>query len=465
MKNTTLLFFLLLSCNISFSQAFYVSDMLPLNDTFSFETLRFSRNEYGYGIMNAKGIVSKQKSLSGRPISSGKFENNIVCISYGETKLKKESLQADLINPKTGALIKTELICTINNGDYTAVSILNDPLNNFSYVITRQTNLQNTIFIGGNQGYKYLETSKLELISLDKNLATKKIELVTKAQNTFYGGACTDNNHNIYICSFSENSIVMEKFDSSGRLLSKLQSPFSSWKKPEFEAVIKYDNFSQNAVYITTSYLNGDKDNAANTLYFDFKTNKTITSGETLLNKNYKKNLKNSTQDADGKNFQAIGGLMPIQVLDDENRLIVIKEIITETPVDRTTQHQRLGSIISVYNKKTLELERDIVVDKGLTTFVENSKGIYGHLKGSTLYAVTSENSGLTSFKTFLYKIDITNGSVIKTEIEKNDAGKGWITYPAHIIWHKNDFIVPFIWISTFLNMDFKSSFQVQKYE
>ena len=79
--------------------------------------------------------------------------------------------------------------------------------------------------------------------------------------------------------------------------------------------------------------------------------------------------------------------------------------------------------------KKNFEVVRDILIDKRFGTFVEQSEGINAHLVGNNLYAVTCEGSWLKSYKNYVYKINLTSGEVIKNEIEKEDVGKGKITF------------------------------------
>jgi len=162
--------------------------------------------------------------------------------------------------------------------------------------------------------------------------------------------------------------------------------------------------------------------------------------------------LKSPNEEAEGKNFSSIEDLKPVQIFQDSARVIVENEILYDEfgGKDNPTEYNRRGSIITVYNKKTLEVIKDFVINKKLITFVEQSEGINAHLVGNNLYAVTCEGSGLASFKNYVYKINLTYGEVIKIEIEKEEFGKGKITFPSQVAWFKNKFAVPFFGLTTF---------------
>jgi hypothetical protein len=272
--------------------------------------------------------------------------------------------------------------------------------------------------------------------------------------------------HNIYICSFTNSSITMEKFDSIGKPLAKLSSPFSVWKNPNFNFVMKNDRVDQSCVTIAATCLNSDKKMAQNVIRFNFTDNKVFTAGEIMLNKEYRQTLKNVNEEAKGKHFANMADLNPVQILEDANRVILVKEIegLQLGGKDEATTYYRDGSVITVYNKKTFEVEKDIVIDKGFSTFVEPSDGIAAYLADNYLWAVTCENSGLASFKTYVNKINLNTGEVIKTEVEKEDIGKGWVTFPKQTAWFKKNFVVSFFKVSSPFSFSFESAFILKPY-
>lgn len=318
-----------------------------------------------------------------------------------------------------------------------------------------------------NADTKFLESSFIQLISLNNKLEPKFIEIKTVAANSYFAGAVADETKNIYICSFTNELITVEKFDSTGKLLKNLSTPFSvKDKNPFFNCVIKNEMDNQQSVIIATTCINSSKMKALNTIKFDFSINKIITSGEIILNKDYRKTLKNVNEEAKGRNFSSIESLEPVQISDDSKRIIVVKEIKSQNyeMQAKVTAYYRLGSIITIYSKKNFEIEREIVVDKKLGTFLESSDGISVYLMNDYLWAITCENSGLVSFKTYLLKVNLSTGEITKEEIEKEDIGKGWVTFPMQTAWFKKNIIVPFFKVASPYSLSFESKFIAKPY-
>ena len=51
-----------------------------------------------------------------------------------------------------------------------------------------------------------------------------------------------------------------------------------------------------------------------------------------------------------------------------------------------------------------------------------------------------------------------------KRELEKEDAGKGWITDPTTVAWFSNDFITPFSSGKAFIHLKFETDLQSANY-
>lgn len=469
MKFILLLLTTFFNYSILYCQDFKILSQLQINDNLSFSTLRFDRDEYGVGIMNNKGVMTQEQAINLIPINCGIMGDNILVIGEERKKLKTIGYNAILINKKTCSVLKEQNIFKKENSNRISCTLLKDPNNNFCYALFRQTNYDEGFHFMGpsNADTKFLESSFIQLISLNNKLEPKFIEIKTVAANSYFAGAVADETKNIYICSFTNEHITVEKFDSTGKLLKNLSTPFSvKDKNPFFNCVIKNETDNQQSVIIATTCINSSKMKALNTIKFDFTINKIITSGEIILNKDYRKTLKNVNEEAKGRNFSNIESLEPVQIFDDSKRIIVVKEIKSENydMQAKVTAYYRLGSIITIYSKKNFEIEREIVVDKKLGTFLESSDGISVYLMNDYLWAITCENSGLASFKTYLLKVNLSTGEITKEEIEKEDIGKGWVTFPMQTAWFKKNFIVPFFKVASPFSLSFESKFIAKPY-
>jgi hypothetical protein len=469
MKISFLLFIAFFNYTLVHSQNFKILSQLEINDNLSFSTLKYNRDEYGVSIMNNKGVMTKEQAINSIPIDLGIMGDNVIVIGAEQKKLKTIGYMAMIINKKSCSILKEGSIFKKEGSNRISSTLLNDPNNNFCYILFRNTNYEEGFAFLGPSIYdtKFLESSSIKLISLNDKLEPNYINIKTVAANSYFAGAVADETKNIYICSFTNDLITVEKFDSTGFFLKKLSTPFSvNDKNPFFNCVIKNEKDNQQSVIITTTCNNTNKKKVLNTIKFDFSINKIIASGEIILNKDYRQTLKNVNEEAKGKNFADIENLEPVQILADSKRVVVVKEIKSYSfgGKGEATTYFREGSIISIYNKINFEIEREIVIDKKFATFLESSEGISVHLLGDYLWAITCENSGLASYKTYSLKINLSTGEVNKVEIEKEEIGKGWVTYPMQTAWFKKNFVVPFFKVSSPFSLSFESNFITSPY-
>jgi hypothetical protein len=468
MKFLLLLSVTILSHFLATAQNFKILSQLPVNENAYISALKIKRDEYGIGLLTNKGAMTKEQTINSVPNGLAILGDDVILIGASEKNYKTTGYNATLFNKKSLAVLKEKSLYSKEGSNRISSTLLKDPDNNFCYVLFRETKFDEGFKFMGPSMFdtKYLESSSIKLASLNNNLEPKNIIIKTEALDSYFAGACADDKRNIYICSFTKTAMLMEKFDSTGKLIGKLSSPFSVWKNPDFNFLMKNDRDDQGCITITSSCLNENKQKAHHVIRFDFTNNRILATGEIILNKDYLKALKNTNAAAKGSHFAFPEGMVPIQILEDAGRVIVVKEIMDEREGSKgdATTYYRDGSIITIYNKKTFTVDRDIVIDKGFATFVEPSEGIYTRLLDNYLWIITCENSGLTSFKTYVSKVNLTTGEVVKTEIKKEDIGKGTVTFPKQTAWFKKEFVVPFLKVVSPFSMSFETEFKVIPY-
>jgi hypothetical protein len=450
------------------AQDFKIISQLAVSENLYISTLQIKRGEYGIGLLNNKASLTKEQAINSEPRGLALLGDDIILISANEKNYKTTGYNATLYNKKSLAVLKEQSLYSKAGSNRIASTLLKDANNNFCYVLFRETKYDEGFkFMGPSlSDSKYLESSSIQLISLNNKLEPKNINIKTEALDAYFAGACADDKRNIYICSFTKSNMVMEKFDSTGKPTGKLATPFSVWKNPDFNFLMKNDRDDQACISVTSSWLNQNKQKAHHVIRFDFTSNRILTTGEIIMNKDYLRSLNNTNAAAKGSHFAFPEGMVPIQILEDAGRIIVVKEIMDQRVGGKgdATTYYRDGSIITVYNKKTFTVERDIVIDKGLATFVEPSEGVYARLLDNYLWVITCENSGLTSFKTWVSKVNLTTGELVKTEIEKEDIGKGAVTFPKQTAWFKKEFVVPFVKVASPFSMSFETELKVVPY-
>jgi hypothetical protein len=463
---TLLLFYI-----ASYSQDYLITKTLPVNDSIAFTTLRYGRKDYGFGVISSKGVMNWQVAVPGYPLGMGRFKNNVVVFYTFEdlqslTALK--DVHAALINLSDKKIIEDKVVYSNETKYQVDPSVLDDPAGNFIYLLIRATPLRGGIAsMANNADTKLNETTQLSVISLGADLTTQIKDFKSIAVGSTFVGATSGINNDIYVCSISDEGLVTEKFDKDGNLKGKLAVEVPIRNKSKFYPVIKYDSLAGNCVDIAIAYKNNHKDDVLRSFRFNFNDQKGTSSEEAVLNKDYVKQLGHAEDEKTRlSNFKSIDDLYPVQLVETNDKVIVLKEIQYHfiPSGSNAEQFYRDGSIISIYTKKDLHLERDVIIDKSFGTFIMGGTAICSYMKNGKLYTVTCELSGPGKTKTYLYTINIDDGAMQKKVLEREDAGKGWITDPTTILWFTDNFITPFNSEKAFIHLKFETDLQSVNY-
>ena len=436
-------------CSASYSQGYMITNTLPLNDSIAFTCLRYTSNDYGYGVVNSKGVMTWQVPSQGFPLGMSKFHNNVIVFYSLENSeifaIKK--VYAAIVDLKKQKITNVKEIYTTENKYKFVPIILNDPEGNFDMLLVRTTSLKR-----GSGLYtswpddKFNETSQLSAIYLDDNLNAQTKDIKSAALGSVFMSACGGNNNDWYMCSYDDDQLIVEKFDRENNLKSKLATATSIKEHSVFYPLMQYDSVQKNCVDEALAYKNKHKDYILRTYRFDFNDQKSYATDETALDKDYTRTLEKENGEKKLSNFKFIESLRPVQILETTDKVIVLKEIqfTYRGAQSDDDQYRRVGSVISIYAKKDLHPERDILIDKFFGTYAFGGIDIASHVKNDKLYAVTCEFGKGLSYKTCQYLVNMNDGSTENKVLEKEDAGRVWLTYPTAVCWFSNNYIVPF---------------------
>ena len=122
----------------------------------------------------------------------GIMGDNVLLITAEEKNQKTRSYNALLIKKGGTNVLFEKSLFTKDNSSRISTTLLNDPNNNFGYVLFRETKYDEGFNFFGPSGFdtKFLESASLELYALNNKLEPKKIEISTEAANTYFAGAC-----------------------------------------------------------------------------------------------------------------------------------------------------------------------------------------------------------------------------------------------------------------------------------
>ena len=457
-------------CSASYSQGYMITNTLPLNDSIAFTSLRYNNNGYGYGIVNSKGVMTWQVPSQGYPLGMGKFRNNVIVfysLENSEIVAIKE-VYAAIVDLKNQKITNVKGIYTPENKYKFVPVILNDPEGNFNMLLIRTTSLKRGL--GSYTSWpddKFNEIQQLSAIYLDDNLNAQTKDIKSGSIGSFFMSACGGNDNDWYLCSYDKDQLTVEKFDRDNNLKSKLATATSIKEHSVFYPLMQYDSVQKNCVDEALAYKNKHRDYILRTYRFDFNDQKSYATDETPLDKDYKNALEKENGGKKLSNFKFVEDMRPVQILETTDKVIVLKEIqymVRAEGNNDDDKYEREGSLISIYAKKDLHPERDIIIDKFFGTFGMGGIDIASHVKNDKLYAVTCEFASVLNYKAYLYLINMDDGSTERKVLEKKDAGNGWIALPAEICWFNNNYIIPFNVLKLALHFKPETDLQSESY-
>ncbi len=470
MKPKLLIAILLFSCASAYSQDDYmIVKTLPLNDSITFTSLRYGRRDYGYGIVNSKGVMMWQIPSPGFPVGMGKFNKNaVVFYSQDNTEGARsvKEIHAAVVDVSTRKITTDKVVYTNETNYQVDQLVLDDPSGGFFCILLRTSPLKKGFAsYANNADAKFTETTQLTALFINADLTPQTKDLKSISVGSAFISACTGSNSDLYVCSYSNDQVTVEKFDDNGNAVSKLSAEASIRDKSKFYPLMKCDAMETNTADMVVAYKNNHKDDAMRTYRFDFNNQKAYASQETVLDKSYIRTLE-KPENTSLSNFKSIDDLYPVQLMETDDQLIIFKEIQYQyTPAgDDAKQFYRTGALISLYAKKDLHLQMDITIDKTFGSFIMAANDIAGYVKNGKLYTATCELIGSGKYKTFLYTINLKDGTTEKKALEREGRGKEWVTDPAAIVWFSNNYIIPFHEASAFIHMKFETDLQPEKY-
>lgn len=458
-------FIFFVSCLTSYSQDYKLASSLPVGDSKSFVFLQTGRKSFGIGLLNSTGAMEWQIDLPDRCFDMAKLGEDAVVFyaERGGNLSPIKTIHAVVIGIKNKKILQDKIIYK-NPGKFLIEPyVLCDPQGNFTCLLIRTTAYRPGLGgFGGNEGEKRKTTQALTRVAFGNDLEPQVKDIKSLATASVFMATCAGDNKDFYIFSYSGDQVLSERFDSNGNMEGKLSVDISRRQKTGFNYIVQYDSFQANCIDFAISHTNDQKDHLVQLFRFDFRNNKTNESEQVPLNKEYVISLKPADNSSKLRHFGAIANLNPVEIIESNDKIILLKEIQSATFDGKTAKHIREGSIISVYTKD-LKLLREVAVEKWSANFLEGFNAIAGHLKGDKLYAVTNEQNGL-GFKTVLYVININDGSINTKEIEAKESGINWLAIPDDILWYKENYLILFTKGKPMVHLNTETSIVSEKY-
>lgn len=429
---------LFISCNHLFAQKkedtagteknWYIKGAFPVSETQSLALWEHKKDEYGIVMVNNMGVIQWEMPFKGCVLAISKYKDHFLVFygkkgyyddHYGITKFIKQ-INAATIDIKSQQIIDDKEI--YKGSKYVYADILNDAAGNFSQLI-----LHHWTGIFGTKGFIAIT------FNADGSVTNKEIP-GSGTEDKYIG--CSAGKDGSFFVSHIQNwsSLVVEKFSHEGALISKLESPLAMRKDPDYKFVMQIDPGTNNSIAITLKLVNKDLDYEFSHFLFNFDNNKIDTVHEAPL-------AKKTTP----YHFDSFKDLQPVNLLFTNDKIIVIREVRTSSTIgsgsSATVAYNSRNAVVSVFDKK-MKLQREIIINKGTTSYSSVDIGLSCHISKDKLYMLVGENAGMAKYDNFCYNINLNEGSYERKKIGVNRPSGTTSICTLSTIWFKNEFIM-----------------------
>jgi hypothetical protein len=439
---TTALF---ISCNHLFAHTkedtagteknWFIKDAFPVSETQSLAIWAHKKDEYGISLVTNTGVIQWEMPFKGCVLAISKYKDHFLVFyakkgywhdKYALTKYTKQ-LNAATIDIKTQQIIDDKEI--YKGSKYVWADFQNDPAGNFSQLLLHQFS-----------GYD-LKGFTLITFNADGSVANKEIPGIATEKRYISSSAGKDGS---FFVSYIQNwsSLVVEKFSHEGALLSKLESPLTMRKDPDYKTVMRTDPGTNNSIAITLKLVNKDLDYVFSHFLFNFDNNLIDTVNEAPL-----------TKKTTPYHFQDYKDLAPVDILFTNDKILVIREVRTSETQgsgssSKTTYVSR-NAVISDFDKK-MKLQREIIINKGTMSYSYIDIGLSCHINKDKLYMLVGENAGMAKYDNFCYTVNLNEGNYERKKIGINKHSWSSSICTLSTIWFKNEFVMTQLHIGSF---------------
>ncbi len=345
------------------------------------------------------------------------FNDNVIV--FYEDNEKEVSAHAALVDIKMHKILTDKILFVLGKMPHD-VFVENTPSGKFDHLLIRTIDRKATSFLV--RSYNETGTEKLEAIYFDNNLGTRSVDLTAGINGAAFLCTSTGENGNHFIVMEQPNTLSIKKYNSNGEVIGQLSTDFRYRDDGYIVPVCKIDASNNNALCLTIRYKNEQKDMVINTFYADFSTKKIMTTGETVLNKEYERSLKEKIIKNPGIKSTSMSSadlLFPVSIVTTKEKIFVIKEI-GYFKGDNSASEGRANFdehiILSIYDK-TLKPVNELVLDRNYEAFAAGGASIGVHLKGNILYLLSATLIGGGTYGAVFYGIDANTGKLITNSV------------------------------------------------
>jgi hypothetical protein len=428
-----------------------VKQVLPLNDSLVLVSLEKAHDEQGVAFVNKKAQVVKELLLpeDNKVIGISKWKEDVIVFYISDCKRKYlemfKQIHAQVISVSEKKVLSDQVIYDNPNQDYFDVIMQNDPTDRFAGILIRETKYNNPHSFDNHAASLFAITIKMTLLDLTPEVKPVLRSIAGQAIDKNFIGARTSASHDLYVSSFTEDAILVEKFNNKGEsqgamgasLETRVTSP-SIYKK-----LITLDTIAKDIAYVVLKYDAKKSDETSFFAKFDFAAKKVSAAAPLLLNKDYQKALKagyKKEEDERKPDFSRMSDLLPVAIEYTADQVIVVQNIEYWYVPSKAMRFESDACLLHIYNRQ-MQLQKTIVLNKWIDVFLPRGQSVKSHLHNGKLYVVSGDVAGVAKLRNVCFVVDLASGQVTRTVLEREKMS-GSSMEATSTLWFKDDFII-----------------------
>ncbi|WP_316818071.1 hypothetical protein [Pedobacter nyackensis] len=405
--------------------------------------------------LNDKLTQNWLTSLTGYPLTIGKFKNDILVIAASDRTFFKSfsgAYKAYLLEEKTGKLLSEKIIYEGNKDFIEEPDFFFAKDGSYFRMSVRLTSMKRktTIFAVSKSDKLYRSTQNFSIINYDANLNQREI-INPRMPEGEHWTSSNGADGSLFIATVDNKAGKVSAatyIPSSADPLKIVTIPLDIRKGRGISSILSTSGAKPFINYLAVVYANTDKDVTLLTSKIDFKDGTSKVTKEIFDNKHIKSLQKSFipvNKKFDDLQFTKIDFLAVKHIDEYADKLLVgvAPSFIQSSKYGTVTFDGSL--LMKIYDQDLNGLYHQFIPRTYMSLGGEGSKIAYS-LKDNTLRMVANVRAGGMSSVSSLYgEMDFTTGKMLKTtKIPDKDIKGGFYVNTESVTWLDNSFILPY---------------------
>lgn len=379
----------------------------------------FGLDETGIVRLSKEGKPMWQIKLAGTTTTGiAKFGEHLLVLTSDANGSNQNSTQvtAYIVDGARGKILKQKVVFSNTEAVYTDSKILKDVDGKGDQIFIRVSTSSRSILDRGKNMRQRLATEKIMVMTVDADLNSKEYPVPTLGKEGLYIGSAAGKNGEFYLCTVSDDQMMMECFNREGSKKDRLMTAISvrdAWTEPQ--PVMTIDPSNPAVVFIGMKYETKGKDEIHNMFEFNFSKRNTTSFGEQKLTGKYGKSIDYiSIKGLDRGERGYESGMKITDVLATPERIVVVKEIMHyKTSSKSSNWLLNEGVSVDIYDRQW-KLLKTVGVNRSAGSYTNEGRSTGARIESNKLILVMSAFAGFMKAGTAFALINLENGEMEK---------------------------------------------------